>query len=112
MYGDIGRICVSALDVNLRLRVLIKVTRCLRFGFAVRCEAVAVPRRQHPDHYRAMPLVRALPSASYWAKGRTRGIARKCKRHIYGGAQPPPHIGRQSRIRTDRGLLGQSAETE
>jgi hypothetical protein len=43
----------------------------------------------------------------YWAKDRTKGIAQKHKRHSYGGAEPPPHIRRQSRIRTRRGLSGE-----
>jgi len=29
------------------------------------------------------------------------------KRHLYSGAEPPPHIRRQSRSRTNEGLLGQ-----
>ena len=31
------------------------------FGFAAGCEAVAVPHRERPDYFRAMPLVLALP---------------------------------------------------
>ncbi len=56
------------------------------FGFAAGCAAVAKPRRQQPDYFRAMPLGWAWPSRTYWAKDRTKGIAQKCKRLLYGGA--------------------------
>jgi hypothetical protein len=33
----------------------------VRYGFAARCEATALPRRNEPFPVRAMPLVWALP---------------------------------------------------
>src|SRR6185503_585170 len=33
----------------------------------------------------------------YWAIGRTQGIAPSSERYLYGGAEPPSHIRRQSR---------------
>jgi len=67
-----------------------------RLGSAAGCEAVAVPRRQRPYYSRAMPLVRALPF-DLLGQRRYQGHSPKCKKHFDGGAQPPPHIGRQSR---------------
>lgn len=54
-----------------------------------------MPRRVQPDNCRAVPLGALL----YRAKSPTEGVAPTCKRHIYGGAKPPPHIKRQSRAR-------------
>ena len=44
----------------------------VRFGFAAGCEAVAMPRRQQLDYFRATPVVRASPS-DFVAEGRTKG---------------------------------------
>ena len=69
----------------------------VRFGFAVGVgfAAVAMPRRQQPDYFQAMPLVPGLALRIYWAKGRTKGIAQKCKkaplrRGIAAAAKPTP----------------------
>jgi hypothetical protein len=51
----------------------------VRFGFAVRCEAVAMPRRQPPDYFRGCAPGPGLALRIYSAKGRTKGIAQKCK---------------------------------
>ena len=53
-------------------------------GFAARCAEVAMPFRP-----KALSNIGAAP--------RIRGHSPEIKRPVNGGAQPPPHIGRQSR---------------
>jgi hypothetical protein len=66
-----------------------------------------MPRRQPPDYFRGYAPGLGLALRIYWAKGRTQGIAQKCKR-LYGGAEPPPNIRRQSRSRTNGELLAKA----
>ena len=49
------------------------------FGFAAGCAAVAMPRRQQQDYFPGYALGSGLALRIYWAQGRTKGIAQKCK---------------------------------
>jgi len=84
----------------------------VRFGFAAGCEAVAMLRRQQPDYSRATPPDPGLALRIYWAKGRTKGIAQKWKRHLYGGAKPPPSHPAAKPRPHQQGLLVQSWESQ
>ena len=44
-----------------------------------------MPRRNEFDLHRALPLVRALPFGSIWARGRTKGIAQEWKQPLTAG---------------------------
>jgi len=60
----------------------------VRFGFAagVGFAAVAMPRRHPPDYFRGYAPGPGLALRIHSAKGRTKGIAQKCKRQLDGGA--------------------------
>src|SRR5882672_10044333 len=77
----------------------------LGFGFAVRCAAVAMPRRQQPDYSRAVPLVWPYPW-NYWAKGRTKGVAQKCIGISTAGIATAAHRAAKP-SRTNEGPSGQ-----
>jgi hypothetical protein len=51
---------------------------CVRFGFAARCEAVAVPRRKRLDYLGLCPWL-ALSPADLLAQGRIKGVAQNVK---------------------------------
>jgi len=78
----------------------------LSVGFAVRCEAMAVPRRQCASISWAAPLERAWPFNNKRmnhgrdeVRDRTKGLARIDLSVVWGEAEPSPHSGRQSRVK-------------
>src|SRR6266851_7443437 len=77
----------------------------VRFGFAARCAAVAMPRRQQPRIIPGLCPCFGVSPSDLLEQTPHHGRSPKCKSHLYGGAEPPTHIWRQSRSRTNEGLF-------
>jgi len=74
----------SGEEANGQHSFVSKVMSHVTFGFAAGCEG-AVP----DNRARLLPGYALGPGFArriYWAKGRTKGLAQKCKWDLYGGA--------------------------
>ena len=77
----------------------------VRYRFAARCEATAMPRRHVRLSLRAVPLVRSMTfgrnqhSGGFDLTGQSpnQGHSLGLVTARHGEAEPSPHIGRQSR---------------
>src|SRR5687768_10618862 len=88
-----------------------KVTSNTIVGFAARCEAVALHRRSDLITFWALPLAHSLDTLEADKKGPQAEPGRRSpvqSVRSYGGAEPPPHIGRRSRNHGSDDFLGQS----
>src|SRR5436190_24120921 len=56
-----------------------KVMSHVRLGFAAGCEAVAMPRQQHPALFAGYAPGPGFALRILWAKGRTKGITQNVK---------------------------------
>ena len=67
------------------------------FGFAAGCEAVAVPCRKEAFHILGYALGAAFGPINPKGLSPDQGRSPGNNLAVFGGAQPPPHIRRQSR---------------
>ena len=68
----------------------------MRSGFAVGCEAAALPRRSGPLDMGLCPKIRQKNTEA----DVNRGLSPEENPSLRGGAKPPPHIRRPSRLDT------------